>query len=88
MNKKISDLNLKNSMHVDRHEEQSSMPSHGSAVPAHKLKQKVGGMSGGKAAEYKADVMSPDFQRGPGSMINSDTQSIAHDKRGGGKSTS
>jgi len=31
--RKVSDLNLKNSAHVDLHNEQESMPSHGSAVP-------------------------------------------------------
>jgi len=83
MHKRRTDLNLKNSMHVDLHNEQEAQPEMKSAVGAHKLKVKPTGMSTQKEAEFKADVLPPTHMRGASSGITSATQSISARRHGG-----
>jgi hypothetical protein len=83
--RKASDLNLKNSAHVDRHNEQESMPDQGMAVPGRKINAKFSKSAmPAKELQHNTDVLPPAHHRGAGSGITSDTQSIGHDIRGGG----
>lgn len=81
---KRSDLNLKNSAHVDLHEEQAAQPSQGMAVPPRKINAKFSKSAmPAKELQHNEDTLPPAHHRGAGAGISHDTQSIPSVRTGG-----